>query len=120
MSETSRIIGPLLHFLFPNSPEETITAYHGFIRKAAHVTEYAVLAWLAVRGLRASPSTTVSRKRFVIAIVLVTVVAMTDEFNQSFEASRTSSAYDVLLDILGGAMAVMMFYLLGRGHNAGT
>ena len=118
MNETSRIIGPLLHFLFPNAPEETNKTYHGLIRKAAHFTEYAILAWLTIRGMRASPSTAVSRSRFVIAILLVAAVAVTDEFNQSFEASRTGSVYDVLLDILGGAVAVMVIYLIERRRQA--
>jgi len=54
MKETSRIIRPLLEFLFPSASPETLTFYHGYIRKLAHLTEYAVLAFLAVRALSAS------------------------------------------------------------------
>ena len=38
MSQTSRFIRPLLEFLFPAAPEETLLIYHGYIRKAAHFT----------------------------------------------------------------------------------
>ncbi len=51
MSETSRFIRPLLIFLFPNAPEATIAVYHGLIRKSAHVTEYAILAFLSGPGV---------------------------------------------------------------------
>ncbi|MEP7214070.1 MAG: VanZ family protein [Acidobacteriota bacterium] len=102
MSETSLFIGPLLHFLFPNAPEATIQAYHGFIRKCAHFGVYFVLAVLAVRALRPmSPMW-----KFAVAIVMVAAIASLDEFNQSFEASRTSSAWDVALDCVGGVAGI--------------
>src|SRR5687767_8128567 len=50
MSHTSRIIRPLLEFLLPGAPEETLQFYHGIIRKLAHFSEYAILALLACRA----------------------------------------------------------------------
>jgi|ERR1035437_1279168 VanZ family protein len=106
MSKTSLIIGPILHFLFPTASEETIQLYHGYIRKAAHFTEYAMLAFFAVRMLARSSQNTVLRWRYLLAIVLVAAIASLDEFHQSFEPSRTSSYLDVLLDIFGGSVMV--------------
>src|SRR3954469_1709353 len=51
MEETSLFIGPLLHFLFPNSPEAVLAVYHGYIRKFAHFAVYFVLGVLAVRAV---------------------------------------------------------------------
>ena len=111
VSQTSRIIKPILEFLFPTVPEQTIFIYHGYIRKAAHFTEYAVLAFLAVRALSIPATVLLHKWRYIIALLLVVVVAATDEFHQSFEISRTGSTVDVLLDISGGLAMVMFLWI---------
>jgi VanZ family protein len=109
-NQTSRIIGPILHFLFPSAPEVTIRQYHFVIRKCAHFTEYALLAFWAIRALAKSPHPAFRRYRFLIAVAVVLVIASIDEFNQSFEPSRTSSIWDVGLDMIGGAtMSVVLW-----------
>jgi VanZ family protein len=110
MSETSLIIGPILKFLFPAAPDETIAAYHGFIRKCAHFTEYAILAALAVRAFAGSASFP-KRHPFLASLVLVVLVAGIDEFNQSLNQARTGSIRDVMLDCLGGATVVAVIYI---------
>lgn len=118
MAQTSRIIGPLLEFLFPSSSPETRLFIHAVIRKSAHFIEYAILALLAVRALTLS-SGAVKRYRFVLGLIVVAVVASLDEFNQSFLASRTSSSWDVLLDMTGGLFAIVISYLvLHRNERA--
>ena len=117
MKETSRIIRPLLEFLFPSASPETLTFYHGYIRKLAHLTEYAVLAFLAVRALSASTIAKLREYRFAIAVLIVLVVASLDEFHQSFEASRTSAVWDVVLDVIGGSIAVGLLKILDHRKN---
>ncbi len=117
MSETSRFIRPLLHFLFPNTPEEILTVYHGCIRKLAHLTEYAVLAFLAARAFSKSSKNPLRNYWFVFAFFVVLVVACADESNQSFNPSRTGSPYDVLLDCTGGAWMILIFYLTKKFRN---
>jgi VanZ family protein len=51
-ARSSRILGPLLHWLFPHLPEDTVNLIVFFARKGAHLTEYAVLALLLWRALR--------------------------------------------------------------------
>src|SRR3954468_921157 len=53
-SNTSRIIRPLLLWLFPDIGEERLNLAHFIVRKAAHLTEYAVLALLAARAFKGS------------------------------------------------------------------
>jgi VanZ family protein len=118
MSETSRIIGPILRFLFPNAPEATITAYHALIRKSAHFTEYAILAFWAIKAFSASPAADFLRKnRFWLATLLVVCVASVDEFHQSFVPSRTSSIWDVALDSAGGVTMVLLFWLFTKSRS---
>ena len=111
MSRTSLFVRPLLQFLFPAAPEETLQIYHAYIRKAAHFTEYATLAFLALRAL-AMTFFGSSNLKYILPLVLVVIVASFDEFNQSFEASRTSSFRDVLLDISGGATMLVFLWLI--------
>lgn len=118
MSETSRIIRPILKFLFPTAPEATITAYHAFIRKSAHFTEYAILAFFAIRAFSATSIKFIKSNRLWLAAALVLLVAATDEFHQSFEASRTGSIYDVLLDCTGGVTMVILIWLFTRKSHA--
>lgn len=103
MNETSRIIRPLLEFLFPSSPPDTITVYHGYIRKLAHITEYAVLAFLAARAFSVSAIAALKEYRFGFAVLVVLLVASLDEFHQSFESTRTGTVWDVALNLAGGA-----------------
>jgi len=108
-NETSRIIRPLLEFLFPSAAPETLLVYHGYIRKLAHFIEYGILALLAVRAF------TVVRFRYAIAFLLVLCVAAVDEINQSFNPSRTSSPWDVALDAAGGLAALTVYWFtVGR------
>ena len=53
-------------------------------------TEYALLAFWAVRAWRRARFPIVRNYRFILAVVLVLIIASTDEFDQSLEPSRTS------------------------------
>lgn len=113
-AETSRIIGPLVKFFFPAVEESTLQAIHAFIRKAAHVTEYAILAALAARVALRSGVSWIRDYWAVLPLFLVAATAAADEFNQSFNAQRTGSPWDVLLDISGGSAALVILWLLKK------
>jgi VanZ family protein len=101
-SNTSRIIGPLVLWLFPNTSAETLATIHFVTRKLAHFTEYAILGFLAARAFRTSP------RWFLISAVLVVVYALIDEYHQSFVPSRTASVYDSFIDMAGGLTALII------------
>lgn len=110
-SNTSRIIRPLLLWLFPNITEPTLLQVHFFVRKCAHFTEYALLALLAARAFRTSSLSALRRSWWLASFALVAVVALTDEYHQSFLPSRTGTIYDSLLDMTGGATALAVLAL---------
>lgn len=112
MTQTSRFIRPLLEFLFPNTPEEILTVYHGYIRKLGHFTGYGILAFWAFRAFSSSRSDFLRKNWFPLALGLVALVAVIDETNQSFNAARTGSIYDVLLDCFGAITILSVAYLL--------
>lgn len=111
MAETSRFIEPILKFLLPNTSEETIRSIHAVIRKIAHVTEYSVLAFFAVRAM-ASAFDIRSKMKYILPLVLVAAIASADEINQSFDVARTGLPSDALLDTASGAVAIIIFWLL--------
>src|SRR5215467_1044626 len=113
-AETSRIIRPILVFLFPSASEETLRQYHFFIRKCAHLTEYAFLAFWTIRALTRSSWSFLKKYRYLLAVMLVITVASLDEFHQSFEPSRTSTPWDVLLDTIGGTTMTLIYWLVAR------
>jgi VanZ family protein len=107
-NNTSRIIAPLILWLFPNTSPETLAVVHFITRKIAHFTEYAILAYLAARAFRTSPRATISKRWFLICATLIVVYALIDEFHQSFVPSRTASVYDSLIDMAGGLTALLV------------
>ena len=107
-SNTSRIIRPLLVWLFPQISEGALQQVHFLIRKASHFTEYAVLALLSARAFIESPGERLRARWWLAAFALVAAVALLDEYHQSFLASRTGTVYDSLLDMAGGATALAL------------
>ena len=105
---TSRIIGPLVLWLFPNTSAETLATIHFITRKLAHFTEYAILGFLAARAFRTSPHPVISRHWFLISAALIIVYALIDEYHQSFVPTRTGTVYDSLIDMAGGLTALIL------------
>ena len=105
---TSSVIEPVVYALFPGIHQETVETVHEGTRKAAHVIEYLLLGLLLFRALRADSDLKWRYRWAVWTVLLVTGYAASDEFHQSFVASRTSSAFDVLIDAAGGLLAVIV------------
>lgn len=105
---TSRIIGPFVLWLFPNTTPETLLVIHGMTRKLAHFVEYALLGILAARAFRGSPRPALRARWFLISLAVVVVYALIDEYHQSFVPSRTGTIYDSLIDIAGGLAALLV------------
>ena len=115
---TGRLILPALRFVFPTASPLQLDAMHAGIRKLAHLTEYALLAFWVVRALARSSYLSLRNSRYLLAVVLVLVIASLDEFNQSFEPSRTSTVWDVGLDLVGGAAMAVILKLFDLRRNA--
>jgi VanZ family protein len=109
---TSMIIRPLLEWLFPDASAATLDIYHGYIRKLAHFTEYGVLGFLAARAFWLSSRPILRKFWFVWAFSFVAFVASLDEYNQSFNALRTGSLYDTLIDASGGLFVIAVLCIL--------
>jgi VanZ family protein len=104
----------ILRWLNPSISPETIVHIQFFVRKAGHVTEYAILAALLWRALRGG---TVWRMKMSMLFVLVWIgcalFAASDEFHQSFVPSRTASGNDVIIDICGALIGLTICIAVG-------
>jgi VanZ family protein len=121
---TSRFIGPLLLWLFPNISEARLASIQFLIRKAGHVTEYAILAFLLRRAFVTSLKLFIQRHWFELALLIIVCYALLDEFHQSFVPSRTASIYDSAIDVIGGLTVLLIFKLcdkrIGRENRTAT
>ena len=114
---SSRLIGPLLHWLFPDLSEETIGHVILFARKCAHLTVYGVLAllyWRAFRQPVKNDTRPWSWTETRNALIGVVIYAITDELHQAFVPTRQGSVLDVFIDTVGGALALLALWAWGR------
>ena len=116
---TSRFLGPLLLWLFPNLSTSQMESLVWLIRKLGHLTEYAILAFFARRAFVSSTNKFIRRRWFESALLLVVVYSLLDEFHQSFVPSRTASIYDSLIDMAGG-LTVLLVYKLRANDSTGN
>jgi VanZ family protein len=113
-THTSMIIEPLVLWLRPNASPEEIARVHFFVRKAGHLSEYAVLALLLFRTIRRAPfpsSSAWSWKNAGLALFIAAAYAASDEWHQSFVASRTADFHDVLIDSGGALVGLTVLFL---------
>jgi VanZ family protein len=113
-NNTSRILYPLLHFLFgiDAAPFEHL---HFYIRKAGHVFGYGMLSILLFRAWRET-LTVVSDAKWTLrwatlAVLGTAIVASMDEWHQSYIPSRTGTPWDVLLDTCAGTAAQILLLI---------
>lgn len=117
---SSRIFEPFLHWLFPQMAQENIETIHHLFRKCGHLTEYAILAWLLWRTLHQSKNNLPewSWPRVGGALLIVLLYGASDEFHQIFVPTRTPRVMDVLIDTTGGALGLLVLWILHRRRKS--
>jgi VanZ family protein len=104
---TSRYLVPFLRWLNPQVSLSTIAAIHSTLRKLGHLTEYAILAAFLWRALCSGMNLRAKMPTLFIGVwVACAIIAGSDEFHQSYIASRTASLKDVFTDSLGAVVGL--------------
>ncbi|HTC46231.1 MAG TPA: VanZ family protein [Candidatus Aquilonibacter sp.] len=120
---TSRILYPILHFLFGMDLKH-FEFWHFFIRKSGHVVGYAILSILLFRAWRATLPAMNDAKWTMrwasIAILGTAIVASLDEWHQSFIPSRTGKWQDVVLDTCAGIAAQILIVIWLKSFRKGA
>lgn len=102
----------VIAFLFGEGAAASIPmdSLHFLIRKAAHMTEYAVLFLLSAWALHQNGA----RRPRLAALVLCACYAATDEWHQAFVGGRGPSIADVGIDTLGAGLALCVHVAVSR------
>lgn len=100
----------LTSLLFSGEDFDFILFLNVFVRKAAHMTEYAALtvpAWLFV-------STFEIKKLWgnIIPFVFAAIYAATDEIHQLFVPGRSGQVRDVLIDSVGALLGIVFINII--------
>jgi VanZ family protein len=113
----SRIIAPILRWLFPHISEDTVNFIVLVVRKGAHLTEYAILGLLLWRALRKpirDDARSWSWRTAGWAVLVAALYASSDELHQLFVPTREASVRDVLIDTTGAALGLLLLWGIGR------
>jgi VanZ family protein len=108
-SNTSYFFRPIMHWLFPNMPEDKLERIHYAVRKTAHFVEYAMLGFLAWRVAHFDPAfaSFSFRRQCWFVLLFCMLYASSDEFHQSFVPTREPAVRDVMIDTCGAGFGLL-------------
>ncbi|MFC1662665.1 VanZ family protein [Patescibacteria group bacterium] len=93
----------------PNLKSGLVDAIDLILRKLAHFAEYGLLSILVYRAFSLNRP---NRKSIIlIAWIVASLYAITDEWHQTFVIGRQGSAVDVMIDSAGALFGVLIWYL---------
>jgi VanZ family protein len=115
---TSHWLYPIwVHFFGPTSLDRWAHIHH-LIRKTGHFVGYGLVSvaffysWRQTLRRMAVQHWTLWRRASALAIGCTLLIAIADEFHQSFIPSRTSSPVDVCIDLCGAIAAQFLLFLI--------
>jgi VanZ family protein len=97
----------------PTLPHHPDTLLDLILKKAAHLIEYGILAFLLWRALSRGRGAT-PRSALVTAFVVSVLYAASDEYHQSFVPGRNGTPVDVGIDAIGALVALLVVGSLGK------
>lgn len=106
------IVKRFLPWLAQRMSPQMIDVTDFVIRKIAHVTEYAILSLLVSRSLAITKPTGPHPR--ILATMIASIYALSDEFHQSFVPSRGATYTDVMWDTLGASIGSGILYIAHR------
>ena len=106
---TSRIIGPILKWISPEISNESIAFVQFFLRKTAHIIEYAFLAILLCNAIVRCLKEFSAKVLIVRSVFISLIYAASDEWHQSLSAGRIGSLMDISIDGVGALFGALSF-----------
>lgn len=97
----------LLHELHIQMSFQQFAKLHHILRKAGHFTGYGILCLLAFRAWFHTLDSGSRLRCAALAIAVTLVTAILDEWHQAFDPTRTSSGWDVVIDVTGGIVFLL-------------
>ena len=116
--QTSRFLVPFLRWLKPDISNETLAQINFYVRKLGHISEYATLAMLLWRAVRSATNLRMKKSIVFVAVWLACgIFAASDEFHQTFIASRTATSSDVAIDLCGAFIGLIISSIFARRRS---
>jgi VanZ family protein len=113
-AKTGQLLYSFLTALFGKIDLQRFLVWHAFLRKGGHVVGYGLLSFLLFRAWRETLTLPFQPRwtlRWATAALLGTaLVAILDEWHQSYLPSRTGRASDVLLDTFAGLIVQLVLW----------
>lgn len=111
-----RMVSSTGHFFHWNLDDEQLReiadTIEYFVRKAAHMTEFAIMSVLLFIWVGQWEMTLL--RRGIISFAVTALYAASDEIHQLFVPGRAGRIGDVLIDSAGALLGVIIFILLGK------
>ncbi len=111
---TTWLLSQILHLLRLKVTLATFSLLHHLMRKAAHLTEYAVFAMLLYYSLGGIRRREWQRKPAFWAALIAGLYSLTDEFHQLFVPGRGPSIFDSGIDTVGACLGILIVYFFCR------
>jgi VanZ family protein len=87
-----------------------IVNHSEFTRRLFHLLLYLVLGYLVYRALIASTG----RYAFWVALVACSLYGLSDEFHQRFVPGRSCQVMDLVFDIIGAFLGILLYHWMVR------
>jgi VanZ family protein len=117
-SFTGWLLRQTLVFLHISVAPATFHLLHNFIRKLAHLTEYAIYASLLYGSLGGGRDFAWRARRAAWCVAITGIYSLTDEFHQWFVPERGGSLVDSAIDTAGATVAVFFLFVRDRALQA--
>ncbi|MGA9192182.1 MAG: VanZ family protein [Anaerolineales bacterium] len=101
----------------PASNMPDFGAYDFLVKKSGHAIGYAMLG---LSYFYALPQRLNSGYRWLTALMMVVLFALSDEFHQSFVQGRTSSLRDVMIDSVSAAVFVAVAAIYSSNSSSSS
>ena len=82
-------------------------ATDAIVHRAAHLMEFAILGGLVLRAV--SDGRPLTRRAFIITLIIVALYGASDEFHQRFTPGRSSELSAVVFDAVGGLIGAGVY-----------
>ncbi len=92
----------------PDLPHAPSSLLDLLLKKTAHAFVYGVLTWLYLRAMSAGRGRPPSDRLRLLSLALALLYAASDEYHQTFVPGRNGQWPDVVVDGIGGVIAVLV------------
>ena len=111
-----KLIGKIAYIVYPEYRHLTLaekeifnSRYNHLVRKITHATVYFFLAIFSLAALGFSPR--LRKSRIELALIICLLFAISDELHQWFVPGRSPQLTDVLIDLAGILLAILIYLL---------